>query len=242
MKKLSICLLLLWGVSAVVAAQTASRTDYLQSIWDELRKEWPANRTVNFVFHGHSVPSGYARTPVVGTLDAYPYQTLALVKRHFPYAVVNTITTAIGGENAEQGAERFTEEVLCHRPDVLFIDYALNDRRIGLDRAEKAWRKMIESALGKNIKVILCTPTPDLAAKMGQQDEPLSRHADMIRSLAKEYHTGLCDFYARFCEIAASGEDLSDYMSQSNHPNAKGHQVAVSVIAQWVIPEEGDKK
>ena len=75
---------------------------------------------------------------------------------------MNSITTSIGGEQAEQGAERFKEEVLIYRPDVLFIDYALNDRSIGLERAKIAWEQMIQEALAYGTKVILLTPTPDL--------------------------------------------------------------------------------
>ena len=99
---------------------------------------------------------------------------------------------------------------------------------------------MIEAALEKQIKVILCTPTPDMSARMGLADEPLTLHSNMIRRLAAEYHVGLADFYERFCAIAASGENLNDYMSQVNHPNAKGHQVAVSAISEWILPREID--
>lgn len=217
------------------AAQVASPADYLNPVRAELVKRWPQSRTVNFVFHGHSVPAGYARTPLVNTLDAYPYQTLVLIKQHYPQGVVNTITTAIGGENSEQGAARFEADVLTHKPDVIFIDYALNDRTIGVERAEKAWRSMIETTLKHEIKLILCTPTPDLSARMASDDDPLSQQAAMIRRLAAEYHVGLADFYAEFNRLVASGEQLSDYMSQSNHPNARGHQVAVSVIAPWIV-------
>lgn len=219
-------------------AQCASSADYLDPVRTELVKRWPQSRTINFVFHGHSVPAGYARTPQVNTLDAYPYQTLSLIKKHFPYAVVNSITTAIGGENSEQGAVRFEAEVLTHRPDVLFIDYALNDRTIGVERSERAWRSMIEAALARGIRIILCTPTPDLSARMSSDEDPLSMQAAMVRRLAAEYHVGLADFYAEFNRLASEGEKLSDYMSQVNHPNAKGHQVAVSVIAPWIVPAE----
>lgn len=218
-------------------AQTASPDTYLDDVRAELVKTWPQNRTVNFVFHGHSVPSGYARTPAVNTLDAYPYQTLVVVKRLFPNAVVNTITTSIGGENSEQGSERFTRDVLTHQPDVVFIDYALNDRTIGPERAEAAWRKMIETAVSAGVKVILCTPTPDLSAKMADPADPLSVLAGMVRRLASEYHVGLADFYARFVSVLEAGGDLSGYMAQVNHPNAAGHQVAVGEIARWIAGE-----
>ena len=48
--------------------------------------------------------------------------TLQVLKEYYPYAVVNTITTAIGGENSEQGCVRFAVDVLTHRPDVVFIN------------------------------------------------------------------------------------------------------------------------
>lgn len=228
--------LLIFGFDAL--AQCAKPEEYLNPVREEMVKRWPQSRTVNFVFHGHSVPAGYARTPLVNTLDAYPYQTLVLIKQHYPQAVVNTITTAIGGENSEQGAARFESDVLTHKPDVIFIDYALNDRTIGTERAEKAWRSMIEAALQRGVKVILCTPTPDMSARMSLETDPLSQQAAMIRKLAAEYHVGLADIYAKFNELIASGERLSDYMAQVNHPNAKGHQVAVSVIAPWIVPTE----
>lgn len=123
------------------------------------------NRTLNIVFHGHSVPSGYFHGGVVNTMQAYPHLVFHGIKTQYPYTVLNVLTTSIGGEQAEQGEKRFADEVLTHRPDVLFIDYALNDRSIGLERAEKAWRKMVEAALAKGIKVILLTPTPDLKRK-----------------------------------------------------------------------------
>ena len=219
-------------------AQPASPETYLAPLRDQMNARWPANRTVNIVFHGHSVPAGYARTPVVATLDAYPYQTLVTVKKYYPNAVVNTITTAIGGEDAEQGSARFASEVLTHRPDVVFIDYALNDRKLGLERAEKGWRRVIEEALQAGVKVVLCTPTPDINARMTSPDDPLTQHAEMVRRLAAEYHVGLADIYAEFVAMIGRGVRIGEYMSQSNHPNAAGHQVAVSVIARWILTPE----
>ncbi|MFZ9033493.1 MAG: hypothetical protein ACO21J_06030, partial [Anaerohalosphaeraceae bacterium] len=37
----------------------ADKNIYLQSITQELIKQWPDNRTINIVCHGHSVPAGY---------------------------------------------------------------------------------------------------------------------------------------------------------------------------------------
>jgi len=108
-------------------------TDYLNDLKIELQKKWPENRTINLVFHGHSVPAGYFKTPIVNTLESYPYLVLQELKAQYPYAVINIINTSIGGEDLKSGAQRFESDVLIHKADVLLIDYALNDRRLEID-------------------------------------------------------------------------------------------------------------
>jgi lysophospholipase L1-like esterase len=211
----------------------ASQDDYLQAVKTELKKKWPANKTINLVFHGHSVPSGYFRTPDVRTLEAYPQQVLQQVKSLYPTAVVNVIVTAIGGENSEQGLKRFKKEVLAHRPDVLFIDYALNDRKPGLSKAKMATEKMIRKALKKNIRIILLTPSPDLQVNIKSPDNELGRFSKQIRELAKQYTIGLADTYTCFKTLAEKGEDLNAYMSQSNHPNAQGHALIATELMKY---------
>lgn len=223
------CLLM----AGMMHGQVADRQTYLNEFKKEMQVKWPKNRTLNIVFHGHSVPSGYFHGGVVNTMQAYPHLVFHGIKTQYPYTVLNVLTTSIGGEQAEQGEKRFADEVLTHRPDVLFIDYALNDRSIGLERAEKAWRKMVEAALAKGIKVILLTPTPDLTEDILDEKTPLAGHAAMIRRLAAEYHVGLVDSYQLFKEKAAKGEDLKAYMSQNNHPNSAGHSCVAGEIMAW---------
>ena len=213
----------------------ADKTVYLNDVKLELQKEWPGNRTVNLVFHGHSVPAGYFDTPNVRTLQSYPYMTLQTVKEYYPYAVVNSITTAIGGENSEQGCKRFARDVLPHRPDVLFIDYALNDTGIGLECARTAWETMIREALKQQVKVLLMTPTPDLGVDILNPDVAYEKHAMQVRELAGQYKIGLVDSYAAFKQLRQDGEDLNMYMSQRNHPNEKGHGVVCNLIVPWFL-------
>lgn len=212
---------------------TGEKDNYLESIKQELVKQWPKNRTINLVFHGHSVPSGFFKTPDVRTLQAYPHLLLKELKQIYPYAVINTILTCIGGENAAQGAKRFKRDVLNHKPDVLFIDYALNDRRIGLDASRESWEYMIKAALKKNIKVILLTATPDQKVDLNDKATDLQKLCDQITGLANQYKIGLVDSYAAFQQRISAGVVLSDYMSQVNHPNEKGHQLVADGIMKY---------
>jgi lysophospholipase L1-like esterase len=213
----------------------ADKSTYLSEIVAILQTHWPANRTVNIACHGHSVPAGYFATPRVDSFNAYPHLLHRSLKHRFPYAVINVIVTAVGGENCEGGWNRFEEQVLCHRPDVVTIDYGLNDRGLGLQRAEACWRKMVEAALRRKVKVILLTPTHDATqrpAYAGSEEDQLPRGADQIRRLAAEYEVGLADSFAAFRAYQERG-DLSDVLSWVNHPNRRGHEIVARELLRW---------
>lgn len=213
----------------------ANPTSYLAETLDILEREYPRNRTVNVVCHGHSVPAGYFETPLVDTLHAYPHLLHARLARRFPTAVINVIVAAIGGEHSRSGAARFARDVLCHRPDVVTVDYGLNDRRIGLESARAAWSAMIHAGTEAGVKMILLTPTADMTqapSYRGDDKSKLAEHADQIRRLAAEHGLGLTDSFAAFQKYSETGE-LPDVLSRRNHPNRHGHELVVEELLRW---------
>lgn len=211
----------------------ADPVNYLHDLKDDMQKEWPKNRIINLVFHGHSVPAGYFKTPQINTISAYPHLLLTQLKALYPYAQLNIIVTAIGGENSINGAKRFKRDVLSHKPDILFIDYALNDRGIGVNKAYDAWNKMIKMAKVHGIKVILLTPSPDQNVDYSDTNNELKIHSNQIRKLASEHHIGLADSYKAFEPHYSNKEKLSEMMSQVNHPNEKGHELITNELIKW---------
>ncbi len=233
-----LALSLLMGLGATgTEVPIADKGTYLSDLGQLMQAEWPQNRTINIVCHGHSVPAGYFKTPVVDTFNAYPHLLHQALKARFPHAVINVIVTSIGGENSERGAQRFKTDVLPHRPDVITIDYALNDRRIGLERSRASWEAMIAAAQERDIKVILLTPTGDLSSNLDDPLDPLNQHAQQIRTLAKTHGVGLVDSLAAFKDYIRNGGKMNDLMSQRNHPNRKGHDLVVEQLLAWFPTE-----
>jgi acyl-CoA thioesterase I len=211
----------------------ADPATYLSDLKTELQKQWPKNRTISIVFHGHSVPAGYFKTPQVNTLGAYPQQFLRKLKEIYPFATVNVIVTAIGGENSLSGEKRFEKDVLTHNPDLILIDYALNDRGAGLLESYIAWNNMIKQSQNRGVKIILLTPSPDQSVNYADSRNELKRHSDQIRKLAAENHVGLADSYAAFEPFYSNKKKLSEMMSQVNHPNEKGHELIANELIKW---------
>lgn len=224
------CAVLFNFVSNAQEPRGEDTVSHLEKVRNELVKTRPENRTINLVFHGHSVPSGYWANYEVHTLDSYPHLVLTRLKEKYPKAVINIIITAIPGEYSEKGQSRFTTDVLPHKPDVVFIDYALNDIGIGTERAKVAWEQMIEEALAANIEVVLLTPSPDQRYSLHKKKDKLRMHAEQIRNLADKYNIALADPYAEFCKRVKNGENVETFMASVNHPNRKGHEVIAAEI------------
>ncbi len=202
----------------------------LSPLSELMKTAWPKNRTINVVFHGHSVPAGFHKTPEVRTFESYPHLVHLKLKEQYPKAVINVITTAIGGENSIPGAARFERDVMSLKPDLIFIDYALNDRRQPADKVEAAWLEMIAIAKKVNVPVVLLTPTGDSSAKLDNPDDPLNQRAEMIRKIAAEQKVLLGDVFAAWVAEIKKGTPQAELLSQVNHPNLKGHTLAAETI------------
>ncbi|MEI7800653.1 MAG: SGNH/GDSL hydrolase family protein [Opitutaceae bacterium] len=219
-------LLLMFLAVGLYAAEVPPLTDIVQA----LEVDWPKNKTIHFVCHGHSVPAGYFKTPVVNSDQSYPALWQTGLRQQFPHAVLNVIVTAIGGEDSIAGAARFERDVLALRPAVVTIDYALNDRGAGLVKAKAAWVQMIEAAKAAGIRVILLTPTPDQRVNIDDPKNSLNLHAEQVRALAKEHEVLLIDSLALFKARLKAGVPLPDLMSQVNHPNGAGHALIAEAL------------
>lgn len=195
-----------------------------------MKTAWPKNRTIHVVFHGHSVPAGFHKTPEVKTFESYPHLVHMKLKEQYPKAVINVITTAIGGENSIPGAARFERDVLSMKPDIIFIDYALNDRRQPTEKVEAAWLEMIAAAKKAKVPVMLLTPTGDSSAKLDDLNDALHQRAEMIRRISREQNVLLGDVFAEWVAEVKNGTPQTDLLSQVNHPNLKGHTLAAETI------------
>lgn len=215
----------------------ADTRTYCADVVKALNTRWPEHRTVNFCCHGHSVPSGFFWTPMVDTFHSYPHLLHVGLKERFHWAVINVIVTAFGGECSTTGAERFERDVLSHRPDVLTIDYGLNDRGLPPGTTEKNLTQMIEQATAQGTKVILLTPTWDIrdmdGTLTGPWIAPLREQAEIIRGLANKFNVGLADSFHEFERYVLAGGDPVDIMSGVNHPNRVGHQMVATAMLRY---------
>ena len=61
----------------------------------------------------------------------------------------------------------------------------------------------------------------------------LEQFSKQIRRLSEENEIGLVDSYEAFKKRVIAGDDISIFMSQSNHPNEKGHRLIAGELVKY---------
>ena len=214
----------------------ADKCSYLYNETRDLEKEGPDNKSLDIVCHGHSIPCGYMAGNITMPFAAYPHILHQKLAERFPHSVINIIVTAKGGENSLEGSLRFKEDVLCHRPGIITLDYGRNDMFLEKTQIEYSWRQMIEYALKAKCKILLITPAPDCGSiyyETGTKKTDDEAIAEIIRELAEYYEVGLADVKMAFDLKFDAGHYRSEYLASVNHPNKTGHEIIAGCLMEW---------
>ena len=145
-----------------------------------------------------------------GSITAAPgwrVMSLEWLREKYPNAKIEEIFAAIGGTGSELGVFRLENDVLRHKPDLLFVEFAVNDFGVAPDRVKqtmegivrKTWREFPEC----DIVFIYTVASRDLEdIKAGKM--PLS--ASYMEVVAEHYNIPSVHFGALVAELELKGE------------------------------------
>jgi lysophospholipase L1-like esterase len=186
---------------------------------------------VVLVFHGHSIPATYNRPCC--TSYSYPYLVREDLKKKFPKANISVVVTAKSSENSKDGSSRFRSDVLSQSPDILFIDYGINDGPLGSKNSEY-WNDMIQLAKSKGIPVVILTNTGTHSSNFNDPNDYMAQIANRIRLVAIKQNAILAD---NFKVWGKKAHPFIDYVVSNSdaHPNPKGHRLIADCIFDALI-------
>jgi lysophospholipase L1-like esterase len=168
-------------------------------------------------------------------------------------AAIDEINAALGGTGSYLGLFRLERDVLRHRPDLVFVEFAVNDL--------KAPPRMIEAALGGIVRqiwranrradiVFVYTYARELGPDLrAGRDPPSIAAAEAIAArygipsihvasaVQARLRDGSAVLQAYVKDPAAdAGDEAVVLTSDGTHPTAAGHRFYADVVAQ-VLPE-----
>lgn len=145
---------------------------------------------------GDEVRIGY----LGGSITAQPGwrpKTLAWFREQFPEAKVSEINAAIGGTGSELGVFRLQHDVLIHQPDLLFVEFAVNDGGAPPERIYRSMEGIVRQTWRHNPETDICfvyTLTGNMLGTL--QEGSFPRAASAMERIADHYgipsiHMGL---------------------------------------------------
>lgn len=169
-------------------------------------------------------------------------------------AGVETINRGVPSNTTEHGRARFEKDVLAEKPDIVIIQFGINDSaidtwkkppavepRVSVTRYEENLTYFLRMLKGAGAKVILMTfnPltwTPKLKELYGTPpyrpddadglNEGRAEYLAVVRRLAGEHRVTLLDVDAAYMAYARQpGRGVDDLLLDGIHPNTAGHQL-----------------
>ncbi|MEX1048813.1 MAG: SGNH/GDSL hydrolase family protein [Akkermansiaceae bacterium] len=126
-----------------------------------------------------------------GSITAAPgwrVKSLALLREKHPELIWTEINAAIGGTGSDLGVFRFDQDVLRHRPDLLFVEFAVNDGGAQPQQIHQAMEGIVRQAWKANPEtdiIFVYTISEPFLADL--QSGKFSRAASAMEEVADHY-------------------------------------------------------
>ena len=192
-----------------------------------------------------------------GSITAAPgwrVQTLAWFKKHFPEAEVGEIHAAIGGTGSDLGVFRLGRDVLRHEPDLVFIEFAVNDGGAPPERIWKSMEGIVRQIWAADPRTDVCfVYTYRVGYEKDLAKGLCPRAASAMEMLAEHYRIPAVNVALRVVELHEKGELIyrSDeptpegvirFSKDGVHPLEAGHRIYTDVIADAVVGMQGTSR
>jgi lysophospholipase L1-like esterase len=120
--------------------------------------------------------------------EGWRVKTLGWFRQQYPRAKVEEINAAIGGTGSDLGVFRLRQDVLVHKPDLLFVEFAVNDAGAPPERIHRAMEGIVRQTWRDNpLTDIACVYT--IAGNMLDtlKQDQLPRSYAAMEQLAEHY-------------------------------------------------------
>ena len=174
----------------------------------------------------------------------------------FPVAAVTMLNAGISGDGSAGGLQRLERDVLSFKPDLVVVNFALNDSmggEAGVEKYAANMREIFTRILASGAEALLLTPNfmcsyvphtvaganltriAQEAAKV-QNGGVLTKYVEAARAAAGELNVPVADAYRRWENLRDAGVDTTLLLSNGiNHPTVEMHDVFVEEIMRKVF-------
>lgn len=172
-------------------------------------------------FLGGSITQGsLSSTPK----NCYAYLVYEWWKKSFPNAAFSFVNGGIGGTTSHYGGARAWKDVLCYRPDIVTVDFSVNDD------ANEFFEETYEGTLRR----LLAAPSAPAVVVLNNVFYDTGKNA-------QDYHNRIADHYGIphvsikdtvYPDVESGKIVRADITPDNLHPNDKGHRLVADEICK----------
>lgn len=175
---------------------------------------------VTIVAFGDSITSGYA------VRRGFPSFWKEMLMQKYSGARIEMINSGISGDTTMDGLARLDWAVLSYEPDLVTINFGINDCVYGFGLEE------FEANLVEMIRRIRAGPASEILLLSSQPletppyDRLVQDYYQAVERVAKETDVGFVDVYGAWMERVKAGTPLSSFIIPGlDHPNEAGYRI-----------------
>jgi len=172
------------------------------------------------VAFGDSITAGYA------VRRGFPSFWMGMLQRKYPEARIEMINSGISGDTTMDGLARMDWAVLAYEPDLVTINFGINDCVIGLglEEFETNFVEMVRRIrAGPASEILLLSSQP---LEMPPYDRLVLDYYHAIQRVAREKDVGFVDIYGAWMDRVRQGKPLGSLIIPGfDHPNEAGYEI-----------------
>ena len=192
----------------------------LRKYVERTRRDIESGADATIVCFGDSITAGYA------VRRGFPSFLLESLRQRFPDSKIEMINSGISGDTSQDGLGRLDWAVLSYEPDLVTINFGINDCVLGLSLEE------FEMNLVEMVRRIRAGPDSEILLLSSQPlesppyDQRVLDYYQTVETVAKEMNVGFVDVYGAWMKRVQAGMPLDSLILPGlDHPNEAGYRI-----------------
>ena len=192
----------------------------LRKYVERTRQELESGADATIVCFGDSITAGYA------VRRGFPSFLLESLRQRFPDSKIEMINSGISGDTSQDGLSRLDWAVLSYEPDLVTINFGINDCVLGLSLEEFEMNLVVmvrRIRAGPDSEILLLSSQP---LESPPYDQRVLDYYQTVETVAKEMNVGFVDVYGAWMKRVRAGMPLDSLILPGlDHPNEAGYRI-----------------
>jgi hypothetical protein len=149
-----------------------------------------------------------------------------------PHAEFLEINAGVGATNSRFGVSRLEDDILAARPDLIVIEFAVNDDHSDPAGTAETIEAMVRKCMrGSSAQAILFQTMDIHGSKVNH---------DVQAAIGRHYEVPVISYHAAFLPLVASGQIPWSTLSPDDvHPNGTGHLAGAYLLFSFLLSAQG---